>query len=327
MKKKGVEFSFGWIFSLIIGAAIIFLALYWVSSFVKQERAIEDSEYAQELGQVISPIETTFESSYKPFDIKFNEESRLFLKCNYDKEGGSEYISIATRSGVGKEWGESGGEVSLPYKHIFAKKTLQGKKLKVFTKPLYMPYKVSNLIYIWDKSYCFVNPPEKIKEEIESLDLNESISIQESINSCPRKSEKICFDSGNFGTSSCDVLIESTSKRVQKNGKIMYYEGDALIYGAIFSEPQIYECEVKRVMQKTSELAELYLEKSRLISSKSAEGCSSALQPELEAYSKTGIMNESIKGQDVYSRLAEMYLMGERISVKQGAIKCSLWKE
>ncbi len=53
-------------------------------------------------------------------------------------------------------------------------------------------------------------------------------------------------------------------------GKKVYYVGD-LIYGAIFSSPEIYECNVKRIKVKFDELAKIYLDKIKIIERKECE--------------------------------------------------------
>ena len=50
----------------------------------------------------------------------------------------------------------------------------------------------------------------------------------------------------------------------------MYYETDALMYGAIFSSPDVYECQIQRLMKRVGELSMVYSDKENIISLK---GC------------------------------------------------------
>ena len=50
------------------------------------------------------------------------------------------------------------------------------------------------------------------------------------------------------------------------------------MFGAIFAEQDLYECQVNRLMLRAANLANLYLDKSKFISSKE---CTSGLEREL----------------------------------------------
>ena len=76
--------------------------------------------------------------------------------------------------------------------------------------------------------------------------------------SCSENSIKVCI-----GTINCDIKVNTNENSVEKNGeKKVYFEGDALMYAAIFSDRATYECEVKRLMKRSSELSDIYKEKS-----------------------------------------------------------------
>ena len=65
------------------------------------------------------------------------------------------------------------------------------------------------------------------------------------------------------------ILEKQFEKYVVKksSGKKVYYAGD-LIYGAIFSDAEIYECNVKRIKVKFDELSKIYLDKISIIERK-----------------------------------------------------------
>ena len=54
----------------------------------------------------------------------------------------------------------------------------------------------------------------------------------------------------------------------------MYFNDDALMYAAIFSNSEIYECQIKRLMQRVENLALLYEDKANFVSKR---GCNSNL--------------------------------------------------
>ena len=78
---------------------------------------------------------------------------------------------------------------------------------------------------------------------------------------CPTNSVKVCFEGGN-----CEIRVYSDY--VRKENQNLYFEGDALMYGAIFSDPDVYNCQTKRLMKRVSQLALLYDEKAQFIKSK-----------------------------------------------------------
>ena len=79
--KKGVEFSFGWLFALIVGAAIIFLAIYAAIKLVGTEREVLEAGIAKELGIILTPVETGLEEGKVVGPIKFASETRVYNNC------------------------------------------------------------------------------------------------------------------------------------------------------------------------------------------------------------------------------------------------------
>ena len=54
----------------------------------------------------------------------------------------------------------------------------------------------------------------------------------------------------------------------------MYFETDALMYAAIFSDEKTYECQVQRIMKRVEQLATIYIDKGIFMR---AKGCDSDL--------------------------------------------------
>ncbi len=308
MNKKGFEFSFGWIFAIIVGAAIIFLAIYAAANLIKTERKIADTVAAKEFGTLLSPIETSVESG-KIAKIVFPGETRLYNECREAGNFGAQDIRIASKSGVGSEWQSPGVPSSFYNKYIFSSNVVEGREFSILSKPFNFPYKVGDLIYIWTEDYCFVNPPANIEEEIDSLNPG-NINITGFVKECKKESIKVCFTS-----SGCDIDVSINSKSVRKDKQTIYYEDDALLYGAIFSDSDVYECQVKRLMKRTSELSLLYLEKSRRVS---ARGCSSAnLEGDLGFYANRTIgINSSLELREIYNLNKDLKRKNEILSCK-----------
>ena len=61
MDRSGFEFSFNWLFVLLVGISIISLALYASLQFSKTGEESYSSQVASQLGRILSPIETSVE--------------------------------------------------------------------------------------------------------------------------------------------------------------------------------------------------------------------------------------------------------------------------
>jgi hypothetical protein len=264
MNKNGFEFSFAWLFALIVGAVVIFIAIYATSQLIETERFASDTETGKQLGIILNPLESGIEDG-KSAIIELNGPTRVFNSCKTSGTFGRQGISVAVRSGLGEAWGKPGVENAFFNKYIFSGNILEGEKIKVFSKPFKFPYKVADIVYMWNEEYCFVNAPDYIEEEI--MDLQLKINSTNTISNCPENFIRVCFNSQ---SPECDIFVSTTGKYVEKESVRMYYDNDAspLVYGAIFADPGLYDCQVKRLLKRDSELALLYLEKASVLEPK-----------------------------------------------------------
>lgn len=290
MNKKGFEFSFAWLFAVIVGGVILFLAIFATTRLIQTEEKVQETTLGKEIGILLSPVETNLESA-KIAKISTPSETRILNGCNDAGDFGRQEISVGTKLGAKEEWEYPGGASSFYNKYLFSADGVQGEDFVVMAKPFKFPFKVADLIFLWsfEERYCFVEPPSDIKEEVgdlrEGANFDIRLDLKEKVEECGKESKIVCFDLAN---SACDVVVNTRGESVRKDGKTIYYtesiEDDrdddryALLYGAIFSEPDNYECQVKRLMKRTSELSEVYLAKTEYLSGK---GCSSNLEFEL----------------------------------------------
>ncbi len=274
--KKGFEMNFAWIFGILVGVVILVIALYATSNLVEVEDSFSETKTAKQLGILLNPLETGLEeSSYAMIGLPV--ETQIINDCEDFGNFGKQIISINDKKGLG-DFREAGKRISFYNKYLFSKKIEEGKNIHLIVKPLELPYKIADMIFATTENYCFVNPPSKIEEEID--DLNPAHIFQnDSLENCPENSRSVCFGS----SGGCDIEVNPSGKFVTKNGETVYYV-DSLIYGAIFADTEIYECQVKRLMKRNVELAYLYSEKSNFLSGK---GCSSNLGAELLNFAAT----------------------------------------
>lgn len=273
MMPKKAQMQFNWIFAIIVGAVIIFLALFFLTRYVNIERYRYDTEMAENLAILLNPLETTLTSSTVTL-IQMPVETRISLKCKYEGIGREE-LRIATKSSVSSEWQEFGAAQSIYNKYIFSQDIEEGKTLYIFSKQFKMPFDVADMIYATTGDYCFVSPPQEISDEIGDLNAS-NMQLAYRKQECKPKSKSVCF-----GNSGCDINVYGLCYGmgcndlydygfIQQGNDKSYFNGDALMYGAIFSKEDLYNCNVKRLLSRISLLSRLYIEKTRLLNSR---GC------------------------------------------------------
>lgn len=259
-KKGALEASFTWLFALIAGGFILFLAIYAAIKFINIEQTSVDAKTGKEIGVLLNPLETSFETA-KVTSFTIPVETRIYDRCSEVGSFGKQIIRISQRSF--NKWTETNVNVSFTNKYIFSEDYIEGKKFYIFSKPFDFPFKVADLIYMFSslKEYCFMNAPEEIEEEIS--DLNQKNLLVEN---CSEKSINVCFSGGE----NCNISVDYNAGYVNKNDEKMYFYGDSLMYAAIFSNKEIYECQLKRLMKRAGNLILIYKDKSDSISKK---GC------------------------------------------------------
>ncbi|MEK6823589.1 MAG: hypothetical protein AABY06_01010 [Nanoarchaeota archaeon] len=275
-KKGDLNISFGWLFAIIVGATILVLAIYGATKIIKTGQQEGQAVGAKELGVLLNPLETGFKSAIST-PLQLRVETRIFNTCsdfgNFGKQG------IQTSEFSFNKWTLPGVESSFENKYIFSKSPTEGKKFYIFSKPFEFPFKVSDLIYLTSENekYCFdfSNAPQETEDiEEEILQLNQA-NLVANCTKADSQTTKVCFKSG----TGCDINVNYNTKYVQKKQDKIYFEGDALMYAAIFSDQKIYECQVERLMKRTKQLAEIYKEKELIVSQKN---CVSNLAGDLD---------------------------------------------
>jgi hypothetical protein len=278
MNRKGFEFSFGWLFAIIAGATILFIAVYATTRFLSTEQSVTNTESAQSIGSLLSPLETSLESS-RVNVIGSSVNTRIYSDCAITDSSdsgetfGVQKLSVSTQSGIGQKWPEPGIASRNYNKYIFSHSIEEGKNFYVITQPFSYPYKTADTMMIFsdEERYCFVNTPDRILNILNSTDIP-TLKFVSAKGDCIAGSRKVCFVG-----SGCDVDVFLSSKSVKNNGTLVYYGNpsielngdDILLLGAIFSSPSTYECQVQRLAKRIASLASLYEEKSALLVSTS----------------------------------------------------------
>ncbi|MEK6889331.1 MAG: hypothetical protein AABW80_04460 [Nanoarchaeota archaeon] len=320
MNNKGFEFSFGWIFSIIVGIAVLALAIFAVTSLINQERYILDTESAQQLEALLNPLQTGGESLSRPGKITFPIESQIITRCDSRGKYGENTISVGGKVSVGSQNQEQGFESRIEAHYIFSEKVMQGKEFSVLVRPFYFPYKVGDTIILWTGKYCLINPFQGIRDNLEGLNAS-GIRIVDDVRMCGADEKKVCFgtDSG-VGSSFCNIEVNGDDEKgsVKKNSRRVYYES-GLVYAAIFSDVDNYECNVKRLALRAKSLADTYSRKAQLVSAQSGDACGSSLVGLMDNYA----LNLEINGS---RELSTARILAKQIEEVQEPLLCSLWR-
>ena len=116
INKKGfLQISFPWLFAIIVGAVILFLAIYASTTIIKTEKTTLDATSAKEIGVLLNPLETGFETG-KTTSITFPTQTRIYNRCNNDGYFGRQIIKVSQLS-LGS-WSDSGIDVGFSNKNI-----------------------------------------------------------------------------------------------------------------------------------------------------------------------------------------------------------------
>lgn len=321
LNKKGIEVSFDWIFALVVGAIIIILAVYAAVKLVGSESKTSNTEIAAQLGVLLNPVEAGFVEG-QVNHIDFPLKTKLFFSCDNKGDFGRQRISTSAEMKMNNL--EQGLNVSFANKYIFAENMVEGKVLLTFSKGFNMPFKVSDVIFVWsaDEKYCFVDPINEVKDELTDLraanvNVNKTLFVVDDVKDCAKGSKIVCFDQE---VRNCSIFVDTTvgSVRKGKYAKPVYYQGN-LIYGAIFADPDVYECQIQRLMKKTSQMANIYLEKTRV---SEGNGCGNAIMGDLTVYS------ERVKALTNSGELSQITDMAINLNDQNpGADECKLWRD
>lgn len=286
--KKSFEMSFTLMFAIIAGTVILLLAIYGVSRFIVTTQKTQYSEAALSILNILNPIVNDIEDTYVKKPLEFKKETRIYLGCSVKGDKGiifgKQTLAFSEESGFLKKWPEPGLNISRYNKYIFADKIEQGKSLQIFSKPFYAGFRVDDLIMMNVEDFCFVASPEFIKYDVENKGFRK-INVTTSTIGCKNNSVKVCFG---FSSSACEIVVYGECNSgcekegydygyVQKNGKTVKYTGN-LIYAAIFSSPEIYECNVQRLGKKIAELGKVYLDEVKILETKN---CNTLIEPYL----------------------------------------------
>lgn len=312
--KKAIGMEFNWIFAIIAGIFILFIAIYATTKIISGGENKIYTETASKIETLLSPMGTGLASG-KSAQINFKKDTQTYYTCSDLGQFGKQTIAFSEKT-FGT-YGEPGGKINTQ-KYIFAKNIEEGRTLYLFSKPFEMPFKIDDIIIISSENFCFYSAPDNIKEEIGGLNIK-NIQFTDNLKNCTGTS--VCF-----GASGCDVNVFGLCEgyncesiydygKVIREGKSLYYDG-ALMYGAIMSSPEIYDCNVKRLMKKLIELSNVYNDKVVVIKSR---GCDSNAGTDLSS------MISLARDTNSTDQLFSISQKADAAELKNEGAICKLW--
>jgi len=308
MDKGYLQISFAWLFAIIVGAFILFLAIYFSSKLINTGNEEISAKTGKEFGVLLNPLETGFES-LKSSSILLPIESRIYNKCTLDGVFGRQLIQVSQKS-FGK-WTETDLNAGFSNKYIFSENPIEGKRYYILSAPFDFPFKVADLISITsqNKKYCFQDAPEDVADEISKIN-QENLYV----NNCSARKANviICFGNEN----GCNVYVDYNNGIVRKGTDSVYFEGNALMYSAIFADKAIYECQLKRLMKRVNTLANLYIDKANFVA---GVGCDTNLNVDLLA-----LINAADNFRES-SDISSIKLLTDEMNNQNGVAMCRLW--
>ena len=310
--KRG-QFNFAWMFAIVVGGAILFLAIFGAMRAGDTARFQSQTEIAKSISIITDPLQAGFaEGSFGK--ILFRQETRINNIC-FSGGFGKNDISVSTKSDIGEPWVMAGGATSIHNKYIFSEEQNAGLDFYVFSKPFNFPYEVSDLIFMTSDNYCFMNAPEEIADELTGMNI-ENIEVD---NCTFADAVNVCFGSG----SDCDVMVygscSSKCGTIYDEGVVSKSDGDMryvgnLMYAAIFSDKLIYDCNVERLMYRNGKIAEEFVAKANLMN---ARGCNTNLESALAVWAGLTINATS-------EDLIALRSMSDSMESKQSKL-CEIW--
>jgi len=320
--SKKAEFNFELIFAIFAGSAILILAIYGAVKFGGGIKYQSDSELAKQISIMFDPMQAGFAEGRSSI-LKFNQETRINNNC---LKGGFGTNEISASTNIKGKY-TPGAATSVKNKYIFSSAE-GGKEYAIFSKQFEIGFKVSDLLLVTSNSYCFVNPPSDIELDIKSFSLD---NFKVNNQNCDNSSINVCFQSTKNRRNyirSCNITVWGSCTNCDNEYKYGYVEKGSnrlnyinnLMYAAVVSDYLLYNCNVKRLLYRTSNLASLYSKKVELMQSRS---CFIDLKPELDNFANlTMIASESTK---LDSAFIPISMLAEEIKSKNNLGECELW--
>ena len=276
--KRGLEF-FHWILIMIVGAVILLFAIIFASKsggVEQQKQNVLVAEYLELFFNPFTSVGSIAESFGKKVSLPYEIEAEL--RC----QDGKEILFIGSGEKISSEKIEN---------FVYAPARFKAKELFVFTKNFDLPFRVSDLIFTFDSSerFCLLYDEQDFEqadfvEQVRADVEGSLVDAQENFFYCGDL--RCCNEAGStkiisLTTQKGDVNLIAQGEPGEKFsfGEIRFNQGSstqerkslfitsALAEAAIFSDYNIYSCNLRRLMEKTGRMSDIYSEKATYLGS------------------------------------------------------------
>jgi hypothetical protein len=320
--KKGIGIQFNWIFVIISGAIILAFFSLFVFKYIDLQVAKEDVQISRLLSDTVLALEGA--SSGGGFVIPAYSDGafKIGVYANVNYTCARDEVSFTIND-------EPLSKQTLLDEVVFAPDRMYVNAINTWIYPWDYPYFNSNFIYLSPKEKrFFIYYDSSTEEYVQELALVDDFIVQEAFNvELIRSDDAIEGDDVKlvwFGAKPSNQKIKDWNKEfesfeiIQVNpvtNKVAFYEngwkeehywGDALLFGAVFSDSyEIYSCGYERSLKRLNSVTRVINGRVDLISrDETSEGCSTAyssLQNVLTDFGNNPneeLMNEVIRGND-----------------------------
>lgn len=260
-KKAAIGISFQWIFAILIGMFILAGAIYGLTKFMGSEGALTSTKQSKAFSNLLNPLELGFEDT-KSILLKVPLETRIRNYCYSDEGLGNQQLSFDQE--IYNQYTDDSGRVPIDNLYLFSERYLEGKLFYAISTKFEFPFHIASPISIIpaNQEYCFIESPDEIKETLEGLNQSNLILEESECDFENPKTTTVCFDE-----EGCNITVDTYDHSVSREYEdTVYYETNSLLIAAIFSNPEIYECQLKRLLSRTEILSKTYIQKNILYS-------------------------------------------------------------
>ncbi len=245
MDKKGFEISFSWLFAIIAGISV-FLFLTW---FAVKQTDLFGNVSAQAAAEELDIAFTGFSSSMIGTKLNFPKDIELEFKC--DPTLYEERMLINGRGGK-----------KLKGNIVFSPSNMKNNEFSLWTKGWNIPFRVSNFIFLADNKHMY---------DLQGFDLTNLNDFPDIFNT-GAGGERINFIQGRDGTPSNDEKtiywlyddkLDERYGTIYVNGAGYPYFGDAMIYAAIFSDKDNFDCLYRKSKERAKNVIKVYETKAQ----------------------------------------------------------------
>ena len=286
--KRGQGEQFNWIFIIVSGAVILAFFTLFAFRYINLQENRQDVRSIVNLGGVLNTLEK-LQVGDKGASIDSNELDSG-LRFNYDLELNYQCINNKANLFIGS--GEF-ADYKLQDEILFINSKQRVDSLDMWIVPWRFPFHITNFIYLSDpninynlvydsENRDFVNKLEISRAfNVEIVDINDLEIKDDSrylffTNRIPDQNKVFSYLEGKENVKFVYINLNNEETYFFEDGwkgQIKYY-GNEMMIGAMFSDSaDNYECNVNKGLTKLKDVSSIYLEKAKVLSQVSKNGC------------------------------------------------------